>query len=222
VTAVYARDTTDDALFSDREALVEQIRLLEERLAFYEGFDLQIQDNVAQARELFRLAAQERAAAGKAANRQSSRAAERELVLRGELEAIAAELEALSRMVDALSRRVAQALGEPGGVPADGWPLSAAAPVERAMAVVVHGVPSARIALSLQRFVASLPQVREVFAREFAGGVLRLDAQVQDRLRVEQFRHWEHAPGIQPLTEGPDVIEFALDGQETVAVRLRA
>ena len=47
----------------DRETLAQQVRALQERLAFYEGFDRLIQDNVAHARELFRLAAQEREAA---------------------------------------------------------------------------------------------------------------------------------------------------------------
>jgi hypothetical protein len=78
-------------------------------------------------------------------------------------------------------------------------------------------VPSARIALSLQRFLATLPQVAEVSAREFAGGVLRLDARVQERLQVDQFRDWEDGLRIQALTERPDVIEFALDQQDARA-----
>ncbi len=44
----------------NREPLEQQVRALQDRLAFYEGFDRLIQDNVAHARELFRLAAHER------------------------------------------------------------------------------------------------------------------------------------------------------------------
>jgi hypothetical protein len=76
--------------------------------------------------------------------------------------------------------------------------------------VVVHGVPSAREALSLQRFIASLPQVADVSAREFVGGVLHLDARVWDRLQVVQFQTWGNAWGIEALTERPDVLELVL------------
>jgi hypothetical protein len=74
----------------------------------------------------------------------------------------------------------------------------------------VHGVPSARAALSLQRFVASLPQVAAVSAREFIGGVLRLDAQVRDQLEAAQFVTWGDAHSIETLTERPDVLELVL------------
>jgi hypothetical protein len=73
-------------------------------------------------------------------------------------------------------------------------------------------VPSAREALSLQRFVASLPQVTDVSAREFVGGVLRLDARVRDRLEVAQFLTWADAQHVETLTERPDVLELVLTG----------
>jgi hypothetical protein len=66
---VHARDTTLRDPEADRETLEQQVRNLQDRLAFYEGFDLLIQDNVAQARELFRRAAQEREAASAASQR---------------------------------------------------------------------------------------------------------------------------------------------------------
>ena len=210
-----------DAIFppsdADQDALLRQVRTLQERLAFYEGFDLLIQDNVAHARELFRLAAQEREAAAAAAERAQRESSEREARLRGELEAIARELDALAQAVDAVSRRVAQALGESA---TEGGGRVQTDSVEQPVAVVVHGVPSARTALSLQRFVASLPQVADVSAREFVGGVLRLDARVKERLQVEQFRTWEDPRRIEPLTERADVIEFAL--QEPATARARA
>jgi hypothetical protein len=91
---------------------------------------------------------------------------------------------------------------------------------ELPLAVIVHGVPSARTALSLQRFIASLPQVAAVSAREFVGGVLHLDARVRDRLQAEQFLTWADPRHIEALTERPDVIELALN--DPMAVRAGA
>ena len=203
-------DTTPRQLDSDRETLEQQVRALQERLAFYEGFDRLIQDNVAHARELFRLAAQEREAASTAVDQARHDASRREVHLRGELELIASDLRQLSQIVETLADRVARALGEQPSQ--NGWQDSplADAPTEQPVSVVVHGVPSAREALSLQRFVASLPQVADVSAREFVGGVLRLDARVRDRLQVVQFQTWGDAWGIEALTERPDVLELVL------------
>src|SRR4051812_5918830 len=91
---------------ADCEDLAQQVRYLQERLAFYEGFDQLIQENVAQARELFRRASQEREAAATVAGRARSEADRRESQLRSELEAIAADLGSLSVTLDALTRRV--------------------------------------------------------------------------------------------------------------------
>jgi hypothetical protein len=203
-------DTTPRQSDSDRETLEQQVRALQERLAFYEGFDRLIQDNVAHARELFRLAAQEREAASTAVDQARHDASRREVRLRGELELIASDLRQLSQIVETLADRVARALGEQPSQ--NGWQDSALAeePAEQPVSVVVHGVPSAREALSLQRFVASLPQVADVSAREFVGGVLRLDARVRDRLQVAQFQTWGNAWGIEALTERPDVLELVL------------
>jgi hypothetical protein len=196
---------------ADQEPLAQQVRALQERLAFYEGFDRLIQDNVAHARELFRLAAQEREAAATAIDQTRRDAGRRETQLRGELEQIASDLSQLSEMVEALSSRVARALGEPAlwnvGV---GSASGDDPPGEQSVAVVVHGVPSARTALSLQRFVASLPQVADVSAREFVGGVLRLDARARDGLEAAQFLTWGDVSSIETLTERPDVLELVL------------
>jgi hypothetical protein len=203
-------DTTPRESDADHVSLEQQIRSLQERLAFYEGFDRLIQDNVAHARELFRLAAQEREAAATAIDQARRGAGRREAHLRGELEQIAADLRQLSQIVEALTERVARALGEPSS--RNGGTDAAPAEVrsEQPVAVVVHGVPTARQALSLQRFVASLPQVADVSAREFVGGVLRLDARVRDRLEVAQFLTWADAQQIEALTERPDVLELVL------------
>ena len=202
----------------DREDLEQQVRALQDRLAFYEGFDRLIQDNVAHARELFRLAAQERAAASTAIARARHDAGRREAQLRGELEQIASDLQQLSHTVEALSARVARALGDPassnGGT---NGALATETRVEQPVTVVVHGVPSAREALSLQRFVASLPQVADVSAREFVGGVLRLDARVRDQLAVAQFLAWGDTRRVEALTERPDVLELELVLREPAA-----
>ena len=204
-------DTTPRESDPDRDALAQQVRALQERLAFYEGFDRLIQDNVAHARELFRLAAQEREAATTAIDQARVDAGRREAHRRQELEQIAVGLRQLSQIAEALSDRVARALGEPSIL--NGWTessLAAAPGTEHSVAVVVHGVPSARTALSLQRFVASLPQVADVSAREFIGGVLRLDVRVRDRLETAQFLTWGDAQSIETLTERPDVLELVL------------
>ena len=208
-------ETTPRHADADRETLEQQVRTLQERLAFYEGFDRLIQDNVAHARELFRLAAQEREAASAAIDQARRDAGRREAHLRGELAHIALDLDQLSHTVEALSARVARALGEPvsdnGGM--NGVPGSEAR-IEQPVSVVVHGVPSAREALSLQRFVASLPQVGNVSAREFVGGVLRLDARVRDQLAIAQFQTWDDTRRVEALTERPDVLELELVPRE--------
>jgi len=208
---VHRPDTPSREADLDRETVTQQVRALQERLAFYEGFDRLIQDNVAHARELFRLAAQEREAAATAVDQARRDAGRRETHLRGELEQIASDLRQLSQFVEAMSDRVAGALGE--SALENSWTesaLTADLSTEQPVALVVHGVPSARAALSLQRFVASLPQVASVSAREFFGGVLRLDARVQDRLEAAQFLAWGDAHSIEALTERPDVLELVL------------
>jgi hypothetical protein len=203
---------TREAIPSDTsetlENLEQEIRVLRERLAFYEGFDRLINENVAHARELFRLAAQEREAASVEVDRVRREAGRREAELRAELESLAAEVQGFAAAAEALSARVAGALGELGESTGGDEPAGSGGAL--AVAVVAHGVSSVGDALSLQRFVASMPQVAVVTAREYAGGILRLDARVHDHLRVEQFRSWEPSRRVQSLTEREDVIEFEL------------
>jgi hypothetical protein len=189
----------------------QEIHVLRERLAFYEGFDQLIQDNIANARELFRLAAQEREAALAEIERAKSAAGQGQAQHRADLAEIATEVDALSGAVAALSRRIVRALreSEKSEVEAD----ATASTGERQVAVVAHGMPSARSAKSLQRFIASLPHVTTVTAREFSGGVLRLDASVREPLLVEQFRGWEPSRPVALLTERADVVELAFMGE---------
>lgn len=198
--------TTDDTPSPDH--LQQENRQLRERLAFYEGFDLLIQDNVTSARELFRLAMQERENASMHTNRARWESGQRESEMRRELEAISGELQALAGNVAALSARVAQALGDPVSIAA--LPQPAPRTISQ-VAIVVHNVPSAKLALSLQRYVGGLPQVSDVSAREFVGGMLRLDARVDGHLTMSQLEPWQNGRRLHPLTERPDVIEMALE-----------
>lgn len=199
--------------------LRQQIQQLQERLAFYEGFDALIQDNVTHARELFRLAAAERASATHDAGRQAP--APRDALPRDELVAISRELAALAGSVEALTQRVNAALGDEA-TPGDVGGSDRRAPQEPAWspgraAIVVHGVSSARSALSLQHFVRALPEVSDVQAREFAGGVLRLDADLLQPLKPARFDEWERVRSVQILTNRPDVFEFTVEEAEPAA-----
>lgn len=188
--------------------LRRQVSQLQERLAFYERFDVLIQDNVTHARELLRLAAQERATT--AAGGPETDAAPH---LRSELEAIARELSVLAGSLDALSQRVAAALESANQA------AEAAAWQPQRAAIVVHGVASARSALSLQRFLHDLPQVTSVTAREFAGGVLRLDADLAQPLQAAHLETWDQGSSLQVVTHRPDVLELAM-GQRIQPVPL--
>lgn len=196
--------------------LRQQIRQLQERLAFYEGFDALIQDNVTHARELFRLAAQERVSATSDAARDG--ASPRDDLLRSEFASISRELAVLASNVEALSRRVNVALGdEAGSADRQRSPGAQDAWTPGRAAIVVHGVSSARSALSLQRYVHALPQVAGVQAREFAGGVLRLDADLLQPLTPTEFDAWEQVRSVQVLTNRPDVFELSIEEIEPAA-----
>jgi hypothetical protein len=198
--------TIDDTQSLDQ--LLHENRQLHERLAFYEGFDLLIQDNVTSARELFRMAMQERENATTHSNRARWESGQREAEMRRELEMISGELHALAGSVAALSARVAQALGDPVSIAVLPQPTPR---VSSHVAIVVHNVPSAKLALSLQRYVGGLPQVSDVSAREFVGGMLRLDARVDGHLTISQLEPWQNGRRLHPLTERPDVLEMALE-----------
>lgn len=192
------------------EQLQQENRQLQDRLAFYQGFDLLIQDNITSARELFRLAMQERENATTHSNRARWESGQREAELRRELEAISGELQSLAGSVAALTARVAQALGDPVPIAALPQPAPRAmAPAQ--VAIVVHNVPSAKLALSLQRYVGGLPQVSDVSAREFVGGMLHLDARVDGHITLSELTPWQNGRRLHPLTERPDVLEVALE-----------
>lgn len=149
------------------ESPEQQIHVLRERLAFYEGFDRLIQENVTHARELFRLAAQEREAASVEVERVRKEVRQREAELRAELESIAGEIGGLVQSTGALSDRMTRVLKSFDDSSGKYDALDSGGSL--AVTVVAHGVSSAGDALSLQEFVASLPHVASVAAREYAG-----------------------------------------------------
>lgn len=60
----------------------------------------------------------------------------------------------------------------------------------RSIDVLAHGVPSARVAISLQKVLRDLDVVRSVEAREFANGELRLAVQATDALPQATLESW--------------------------------
>lgn len=88
--------------------------------------------------------------------------------------------------------------------------LDASAP--RPIMVLVHGVPRAAAALSLQRHLAALGHVDAVEAREYAEGVLRLQVLARGPLQLEDIRRWEGGGNLEPVHVLDDVIEVKLPG----------
>jgi hypothetical protein len=96
--------------------------------------------------------------------------------------------------------------------PPDASPGEPAEAAPHSMTVLVHGVPKATMALSLQRHLAGLSHVESVEAREYAEGILRLQVTVREPLAVDDLRAWEGGAGIEPVHVLQDVIEVRLPG----------
>jgi hypothetical protein len=79
-----------------------------------------------------------------------------------------------------------------------------------ATAVLVHGVPRATTALSLKRFLESLPHVSSVEPREYAEGILRLHVTGQRPLQIDDLRGWSDGNGLEPVHLRDDLIEVRL------------
>jgi len=84
--------------------------------------------------------------------------------------------------------------------------------VPRPIMVLVHGVPRAAAALSLQRHLAGLGHVDAVEAREYAEGVLRLQVVSRGPLQLDDIRRWEGGGNLEPVHVLEDVIEIKLPG----------
>jgi hypothetical protein len=63
-------------------------------------------------------------------------------------------------------------------------------PAATSVVIAVEQVPSATVALSIQRFVAGLPGVVAATTREFAAGQLRLEVMSRGAIRVDEIGLW--------------------------------
>lgn len=86
------------------------------------------------------------------------------------------------------------------------------APEPRTVEVLVHGVPRAAVALSLQRHLGTVADVLTVEAREFAEGVLRLQVTSLRPLAATDLDGWRDGGGQTVLRADPSVLEVALPG----------
>ena len=82
----------------------------------------------------------------------------------------------------------------------------------RAVMVLVHGVPRAAAALSLQRHLAGLAYIDGVEAREYAEGILRLQVTARRPLELADLRAWDGGADLTPVHVQDDVIEVRLPG----------
>ena len=80
-------------------------------------------------------------------------------------------------------------------------------PVRRTIDVIVHGVPRAATALSLQRHLEGLRGVETVEVREYVSGVLRFQMVATD-FGPDDLRHWSGAEALQTLTNRDNVLEL--------------
>jgi hypothetical protein len=91
-------------------------------------------------------------------------------------------------------------------------PFAEAESAAHSMTILMHGVPRAATALSLQRYLAQLSQVETVEPREYAGGVLRLQIMVREPVSIDDLRGWQEGAGFEPVHAHQDLIEVRLPG----------
>jgi hypothetical protein len=112
----------------------------------------------------------------------------------------------------------AEAVAEPPADPAGGGAAAdqgvAAVPSRngpRSMTVIVHGVPDARAALSLQRHLARVAGGGTVLAREFMDGIARFEV-TGNAITFADLRRWDGGEALRPVHLLPDVVEVAAPG----------
>ncbi|HET7095687.1 MAG TPA: hypothetical protein VFI22_19500, partial [Thermomicrobiales bacterium] len=206
-----------------------ELERLRQRLRFYEGFDTIIQETTSRAGELLRAAEAERSRAAReavAAREEAARAAE---ARRSLLLDLAADMDALARRIRAAidAGEPDAAPDPPPDAPHETAPMreppsplaqgqeslaaaaqamnggvaSAAAP--GSMTVIVHGVPDALAALSLQRHLAALAGGGTVLAREFMAGIARFEV-TGTAITFEDLRRWDGGGALRPVHLQPD------------------
>ncbi|MDQ3411486.1 MAG: hypothetical protein M3509_05150 [Chloroflexota bacterium] len=89
-----------------------------------------------------------------------------------------------------------------------------APPAARRIDVIIHGVPKAATALSIQRHLQELAAVEVVEVREYVSGVLRFQVMATD-LGPEDLMRWEGGDGMQTITAHQHVVELKLATTET-------
>lgn len=120
--------------------------------------------------------------------------------------AIAATAQAVEPTVDRDSADVL----EPVADPASSHSVSDdAGPVRRKIDLIVHGVPRAATALSLQRHLQELSGVEAVEVREYVSGVLRFQV-LAAALGPDDFRAWPSGDGLEVVTVRDHVLELKL------------
>jgi hypothetical protein len=291
----------EDRYAPSESGLEREFAHARERLAFYEGFDRLIQENISRSGDLLREAAEQREAAARDIAQARAQLERRVAQQRATLTLIGEELVGLQERAGGLARRVIAALDDltdaqtspavaavadepvtaPGAdaveateelasgpmvltVADDAGPIPSASelpgtgsddppatfasapsvadrpvgtssyaadphpvfgatvavedggiPVEtgpKSVAVVVHGIPRAAAALSLQRHLHDLAHVDAVEAREYAAGVLRLQVSAHGPLALDDLRGWEGGAGLEPVNVLANVIEVKLPG----------
>lgn len=80
----------------------------------------------------------------------------------------------------------------------------------RTIDALFHGIPDPGTALQLQRHLNEIDAVTSVEAREFAGGILRLQVSASRPLRDTDFQSWKGSRSIRILREQSHVIEATL------------
>ncbi|MGI8642627.1 MAG: hypothetical protein ACR2LS_00725 [Thermomicrobiales bacterium] len=120
----------------------------------------------------------------------------------------AANVEAISPTLDDLRDEKSQSAD------AGSEPPAGESDESRTVTVLVHGVPRAATALSLQRHLAQLDHVSGVEAREYAEGVLRLQVTSTHPLQFDDLETWEDGQGIEPVHVHADIIEVRLPGAD--------
>lgn len=178
--------------------LEREVRQLRERLAYYEGFDALIAENVRQSGELMRQALSSREQASVVSAIDRAELIERFRELTGDLADVQTRLGAI---VDAFARLEATIAGptvatsSPVASKAAGGarksPNASVPNQPSTIDVVVHGLTRATPALALQRHLAALDGVVGVETREFAEGILRLRVTANRALADADLAGWE-------------------------------
>ena len=102
-----------------------------------------------------------------------------------------------------------QELGVPGLVEAPGGPPAR----PRKIDLIIHGVPNAATALSLQRHLQGVPSVESVEVREYVSGVLRFQV-LGSSFGANDLRGWPGGGGLELVTAREHVLELKLPTAE--------